>query len=238
MDHTMDKFVFGFDDNLGLPADFIGKTHLKTKSYHDIGSMVADFEAGKLTLMFIPAGTLLYIHTDYRLVAQASIGPDHKNRIKAKLVTAKNLKLADIRETALGRVNPYCTTSFWSAFIYLLRQSANGGPVRFVDTDSFEDMLGKTAEQQIDASLVWDVILNKYPAYAAKVHELALVEDLPTPVIIASEALPSALEESICHFQSADKGCFFNGFTKPDIPLINEFKENMRLANQHFNIGL
>jgi hypothetical protein len=232
----MNDFIFGFDDNLGLPNDFIGKINLKIRSYHELGTMVKDFEQGQLSMIFLPVGTLPYVKGNYTIIAQASIGQERKNTIKTKLVTAKNLKLVDIARVFLGRVNPYCTTSFWAPLIYLMHQGVAKGSIRFIDTNGFEDMLAKTAKQKIDAAMVWDVILEKYPQY--KVQELASIDNLPTPVIIAQQEIPAVLQEKVTRFCSDDKTSFFNGFTKPNLTLIHNFKDQMALAESYFNLGL
>lgn len=234
----MDELIIGFDDNLGLPQDFADKINLKTRSYHDLTRMLQDFESDSLSLAFIPAGTLPYLSVDFNIVAQASFGLEYANRLRSKLVTAKDLTLTDLVRSKLGRVNQYCTTSFWAPLIYFMGRSKQGTSIDFIDTNGFQDLLIKAADQKIDGAMVWDLILENNPDATNKVHELGTKDDLPTPIIITKSNFPDTLKNKIISFKSHDKNSFFNGFTAVDLDLINDFREQMILASKHFDLGL
>lgn len=237
--HSKKELVLGFDDNLGLPNDFSEKVNLKIKSYHEFAPMLEDFKKGKVTLIFLPVGTLPYVGHKYELIAQASFRIGGTNRIDTKLVTAKNLTLEDVSKAKIGRINPYCTTSFWALLIYLKNRCPKGTKIDFIETNGFQDLLFKIAAQEVDVAMVWDVILQNNPDATKKVHELGSHSNLPTPVIIANSPIPEKIKHAITHFKSEDPSpLFFNRFTDVDLELINTFKEQMKQASTYFNLGL
>jgi hypothetical protein len=155
-----------------------------------------------------------------------------------QLVTAKKISLPQALASKLGRVNCYCTTSFWAPLIYIMCHFANDNSVQFINTNSFQDMLFKVADQKIDSAMVWDSVLQEHPQAAGKVEALAVQDDLPTPIIIANRNIPEDLKGTLTHFKSNDKNSYFSGYIVPDLNLINHFKHQMMQANKHFNLGI
>lgn len=234
------ELTLGFDDNLGLPLVFLEQSNLKTKPYHDLSSMLSDFKNEVTQLIFTPAGTLPYINRYYELIAQASFRLGDTNRITAHLVTAGEISLSDVTESKIGRINPYCTTSFWGLLIYLLDKTKKGTTIDFIETNGFQDLLIKTANKEVDVAMVWDIVSDTNPDVAKKTHSLGIKHDLPTPVIIANTPIPESLINKITHFKSATdvENLFFNGFMEVDLDLLSGFREQMALAATHFNLCL
>lgn len=234
------ELILGFDDNLGMPLGFLEETNLKTKSYHDLSPMLEDFKNGITQLIFTPVGTLPYINCYYELIAQASFRLGETNRITTNLVTARDISLSDVTQSKVGRINPYCTTSFWGLLIYLLDKTKKGTTIDFIETDGFQDLLFKTANKEVDVAMIWNIVSNTNPDVAKKTHSLGIKHDLPTPVIIANTPIPESLKNKMTNFRSAPdaENLFFNGFAKIDLDLISGFKEQMALATTYFNLRL
>lgn len=149
----MSDLILGFDDNIGIPADFSHRTSLKVKPYHHLSQIISDFEQERLELIFIPAGTLPYLKKTYQIIAQATLGKESITRLSASYVTTKNMTLAESMHLSIGRINPYCTTSFWGLLIALMPHVPKGTSIRFLETDGFQDLFDKVASQAIDSGM-------------------------------------------------------------------------------------
>lgn len=99
-------------------------------------------------------------------------------------------------------------------------------------------MLHKTAEDIVDCSMVWDIIMQQHPQDSNKVHELFNKHDLPTPVIVSKKGVDIDIEGKLQNFISQDKAFFFNGFSKPDMQLINQFILDTQKASKFFHIEI
>lgn len=232
----MSTLLLGYDDNLGLPEDFID-IPLKTKAYHNIKQLLHDFETNKLDLAFVPAGTLPYL-TSYCTIAQATFGAEHGRHLTSILVNRTKASLSNIESSQFGRVNQYCTTSFWAPLIYFMEKSKAKDAINFIDTNGFQDLLFKVVDHTIDTAMVWNIILKDNPKATACVEELGSKNDLPTPLILGKLPIPETLKDSISNFTSNDKKAFFNGFTTVDEDLLNNFREQILAAIKHFNLKL
>ncbi|GEM_PF-4923133 len=233
----MKQLHIGYDDNLGLAADFSEKIPCTTKHYHALSELIKDFSNNTLDAAFIPVGALPYIKK-YKIISQAVLGHSHeKHSLKTYFVTVKNaLPLQKIQHLVPGRVNEYCTTSYWAPLIYLMDHVEKGTCLRFQDTHGFEDLLAKTAQGQIEGAMVWDVILQKNPALTKKTHRLFSMMNLPAPVLIAKDNFPLGVIEKINQFESQDKESFFSGFRLPEEKSIKKFQAAMRAAIKHYGL--
>ena len=233
----MKKIKIGYDDNLGLPADFTQQIECEIVSYHNLQPMLDAFADKVLDAIFTPAGSLPYVKS-YELLAQSILSIDHGISLTSKLVTTKNINVSKIMDFTIGRVNQYCTTSYWAPLIYLMDFIPEGSKLNFVDTNGFVDMLDKTANGAIDCAMVWEIILKQDPQSAAKVHELGSLSNLPSPVIICGADFPASTKEKICHFNSTDKKAFFSGFQNVNVESVNQYTDNIAKAIQFYNIKL
>lgn len=233
----MYKIKFGYDVNLGLPSDFASVLNLDAVSYFDIGKMIQDFEQKEIACMFIPAGTLPYLK-EYELIAQALFGSEKTTELRTQFVTTKKISIHNIPQLTLGRVNKYCSTSYWAPLIYLMNFLPSKTNITFKDTNGFQDMLHKTATDKLDASMVWDIILQQNANDASIVRELFEKSDIPTSVIVSHEGFSAALTDQISLFNSNDSKAFFTGFQTPDREVINQFIAAMQFAGEHFNVAI
>ena len=233
----MDKVLIGYDDNLGLPKGFSETLGCDVAPYHILTPMLEDFAEGKLSAIFIPSGTLPYVK-EYKILSQALLGPESKINLQTNFVTGEPISIEDLPNITIGRVNKYCTTSFWAPLIYLKDFLPKNTIFKFQDTNGFKDMLVKTAEKKIVSSMVWDIFLIQNPNLANKVHQLFTKDDLPCPVLCAKENFPQNLIEKINQFKSNDSQAFFNGFQTPNIPFIQSFLEDIKKASAHFAIEI
>jgi hypothetical protein len=225
---------FGFDDNLGLPAKFSAYAGVNLKSYHELGEMVEDFEKQNLSMMFIPCGTLPYLTKFYTIIAQATLGRDYNTFINVKLVTAQDLSLEQSVKNSFGRINPYCTTSYWGLLLFLMEHYPSAKTIHFIQTEGFQDLLLKTHQKAFGCGMLWDKVLEQNPLITKELKVLGEKSNLPTPVIVANTAVDSALIHRLTHFRFEEKNGFFNGFTRPNLSFINSFLEQMKKALIHF----
>lgn len=225
----------GYDDNLGLPDDFSASIGCEIQAYHDLNEMIQAFEQGSLAAMFIPAGTLPYLK-NYELLAQSLFGPQQKIVLQTNFVTVKEISISQIPQMKIGRVNQFCTTSFWAPQIYLMQFLPQNTALTFVNTNGFPDMLHKTAEEIVDCSMVWDIIMQQHPEDTDKVHELFHLANLPSPVIVGPVGGGAGVKEKLDRYISQDSRSFFRGFKAPDLGAIGEFLLAIKKAEQHFKI--
>lgn len=231
----MDRVKIGYDVNLKLAADFTEKLPCEAVSYTDINKLVADFNDEALHAIFGPAGTLLYLQ-DYNIISQALYGPQLSLTLTTNFMTAENITIPTIKNHLIGRVNRECTTSFWAPMIYLMDYLPKGTVLNFQNTESFPDMLFKTAAKEVGASMVWDIILNQHPEATSKVHQLFSKNDLPCPLMFAKSTFPAEIKQKINQFRSNDNQTFFRGFCAPDLNAIEKFKNDMQKAKGFFNV--
>ncbi len=231
------EISIGYDDNLGLANDFQTAIGCKVVPYHNLTLMLEDFEKEKLAAIFLPAGTLPYIK-EYTILSQAFFGPQNKTTLQTNFVTTQSIKIDDISKHTLGRVNQYCTTSYWAPMIYLMNVLPKDTHLKFQDTNGFPDLLHKTAQDQIACCMIWDIIMQQHPQDSKKVHELFYLDNLPSPVLISKSKFPSDITHKINQFKSKDVKAFFPGFQQPDIKSINQFLNDIQKAREFFNISL
>lgn len=231
----MNKIKIGYADNLGLPNDFADAIGCSLIAYRDLGKMFEALENQTLAAIFITAGTLPYIK-NYKIVAQSLFGPLGLLTLQSNFVSPNSISISNINHLLLGRVNQYCTTSFWSPLIYLMKILPQHTTLTFKDTDDHPDMLRKTAAKKLDCSMIWDIVLKKHPQDANKVHELFHKNDLPTPIIVSRTELPDEIKQKLITFKSVDHQSFFTGFQKPNLIAINHFIAAMQKSSQYFNI--
>lgn len=220
-------FTLGFDDNLGLPKHFSQEIPCQLMSYHDLTELTNAFSSKVLNAIFIPVGVLPYVKRPYKILAQATLGSERKTTMCSHLCSHYETDLTNISHKKWGRVNAFCTTSYWAPLVYMLNKHSDKPQLSFEDTESFEDMLDKTLSGQISYAMIWDQVLKKHPESAKNLHTLLKVEDLPTPIIIGHNRTPQSIIQALQAFYSNDPHSFFNGFTKPDERNIETFKREI-----------
>lgn len=231
----MNQIKIGYDDNLGLPSDFSSSVGCETVAYHELADMITAFKQEEIWGMFMPAGTLPYLE-EGEIVAQAIFSSQHKVVLQSNFVSTKPISMPDLPMLTLGRINPYCTTSFWAPLIHLMRVFPKDTILAFEETTGFQDLLHKTATGKIAAAMIWEFILNRTPGDAKEVHELFYKSDLPTPIIFGRPGEQSKLKEKITHYTTQDSDCFFRGFREPEPKVLEPFIADMKTASEHFQI--
>lgn len=227
----METLKFGYDDNLGLPADFAEKAGCQLAAYHNLEELIRAFESGKLDAIFIPAGTLPYLQ-HYEIAAQAILGAEKNQTLKSTVVSTHHITASDIPTLTLGAINPYCTSSYWAPMIYLMHHLPAGTKISFAYAKGFFDLLQQTAQKKMDCAMVWDVILKLKPDDAKQVQEYFSLDNLPTPVIIAKSGV--TLPSSMINYVSHDPHFFFAGFKAPELENINHFLGEVERARGYF----
>ena len=110
---SRNKIKIGYDDNLGLPGDFSEALDCELIAYHDLGNMISAFERKILFAVFVPTGTLPYL-SKYEILTQALIGIEQIPTLQTKFIALEPIAITEIPNQVIGRVNRYCTTSFWA----------------------------------------------------------------------------------------------------------------------------
>lgn len=235
----MEKIILGYDINLGLPEDFNKKINASTKGYQDLTTMVDDFNARRLDFIFIPVGTLPYLN-DYQIVSQAIFFSTGLTELTSQFITTKDINIDNVAQNTLGRVNKYCTTSYWAPMIYLMHYLPKKTVLHFQDTNGFKDLLIKTVKQEVAACMLWKIIIRQNVKLAEKAHTLFQLNSLTTPIIIANKNnhFPKKFREKINHFKTDDANSYFSGFTQPNSKSIRNFLAQIQMAVEHFDAKL
>lgn len=231
----MNTIKIGYDDNLGLPNDFAAIIGCDIVPYHELEEMIAAFRSQTIVAMFAPAGTLPYI-PEYEIIAQAALAIDQKPLLQTVCVSAKPITAAELNKAIIGRINQYCTTSFWGPQIYLMNVLEKGTSLHFKNTNGFADLLHKTALQAVDAGTVWRLTMRQHSDDADKVHELFEKDDLPAPIIVGTPNLPEEIKEKLKQFKTSDKQFAFSRFQAAELQAINEFLVAVHKTREYFNV--
>lgn len=232
---------FAFDDNLGLPGDFAQRLGCELVSFHELDQMLSAFAGGDVDAMFAPCGALPYINAPYDIIAQATFGPA-RGHVMSSLFRIPSGAAGDESLFLRGRiacVNPYCTTSYWAPMIALLERTPEGSPVNFFSAAGFDDMLFAAVDGRADGAMVWTAVADKHPDAAAKTRVLFQIDGLPTPVILARPSLDTAqkqrMRDTLASYQAADGG-FFNGFSAPEVSMVEQFHRQCVASQQHYRL--
>ena len=230
------RIKIGYDDNLGLPTDFAETIGCDIVAFHDLDKMLQSYNAKELSAMFLPVGALPYLK-NYNILSQSILSLGNKITLKTDFVSALPISIADIPQKMIGRVNQYCTTSFWAPLICFMSYFPQGTELHFINTDGFQDMLHKVAEKKIDCAMVWDIILHQNAKDANQVKILFCKDDLPSPVIIGHEGFDTAIQEKINQFRTTDKDAFFKGFQAVNQDMINSFLKDIEKVTNYFSLS-
>ncbi len=208
---------------------------------HELGELLSSFEKGHLQAAFVPVGTLPYITSEYEIVAQATLG-SCQTGLKSKLVVRSDEQEAQAATASLrlGRINQYCTTSYWAPMISLMHEPTLGTRLEFIDTNGFDDLLESVIDGRSQGAMVWDAVLRKHPDWEGQLHVRFDRKELPAPIVIVrgranleARAKLSPLLQS--NGQDRDN-LYFNGLVEPDRQQIAAFKEEMSAARKYFTV--
>lgn len=233
----MAKIRIGYDNNLGIPSDFADTVKCDVIGNGDLNQLINSFAKRDLDAVFIPVGTLPYMK-DYEIISHSLLGAGGRNTLESIFVSTRPINTKNIMNYRLGRVNKYCTTSYWAPLIYLMNYVPKDTVFKFEDTKSFQDMLHKTAEGSIDGSMVWNIILQQNKKSTDKVRFVFSKSDLPTPVIVAHPDFPAAEREKLNKFNSSDSKAFFSGFKEPNLPALQKFLTAMQQAISFYRLNI
>lgn len=232
---------FGCDDNLGLPEGFAEQVGVEIVMEHELDTLVNAFVKNELPVMLIPVGTLPYIKADYDIIAQTTFGPQNIKTLTSIFIVPKNSPVNSIESVAslkLGRVNQFCTTSFWAPMIALLDQTQPGTHLDFHNTKGFPDLLSAVNDGRVEGAMLWDIILKQHSEAASHTMEVFRLDTLPAPIIIAnktvSESDKKQLREKILAYKTSQSKAFFTHFETPDHQAILNFQQKMQTCIAHF----
>jgi hypothetical protein len=176
---------------------------------------------------------------DYKIISQSIFRGKNSSTLQSDFVTTETMDLQKITQKTLGRVNQYCTTSYWAPLLHLMNYVPKNSLIHFKNTKSFQDLLFEAAENKVDGATVWDIIIDENPNAARKVYQIFSVNNLPTPVIVAKPNFSDVeILEKINRFKTEDKTGFFAGFQKPNDGEITEFLSAIQQAIKFYNLSL
>jgi hypothetical protein len=230
-----EKIKVGYDDNLGLPSDFSVEMDCDIVPFHDLATLTDAFAKKELAIMFIPAGTLPFVK-EYEIISQSLFGVENSVTLSSIFVTTQDITITDIPNCTIGRINRYCTTSFWAPMISLMYYLPKNTKLIFKEANGFQDLLHETAKNEIDCCMIWDIYLKKNPNDAAKVRSLFTLSHLPSPIMLAQPGLGEATKQKINAFRTTDPLSLFRGFQAPVIDDLKHFMDQMKAAAEYFDI--
>lgn len=236
---------FGFDDNLGLPKNFAEALDCEVFPYHELEDLLEAFTQNKLDALFIPVGTLPYMKNDYSIVAEVTFGEKQGKVLESDFIVKSNNNIhsiEDVISATLGRVNKFCTTSFWAPQIYLYDKTPEKTKLSFKNTNGFQDMLLAVNNGRVDAAMEWSIFLDKNPEIASSMRIVFSLSTLPTPMVIIKNTFPENQKEifskKLLSFKTNDDSSFFTHFVKPNSNAISDFLTKIKNAQNHFVLNI
>lgn len=232
----------GFDDNLGLPEGFDVAIGVEAVPAHELDTLLNGLEQEEFSAVFVPVGTLPYIKGDYEILVQSVFAPTHLKTLTTVFVVPQSNTETSIESASslrLGRVNKFCTTSFWGPMVFLLDKTSPGTFLNFHDTKSFKDMLLAVNDGRVEGAMEWDIILQQNPDMASKTRELFRLGNLPAPVILVNNSLSVAEKQSLkmkmISYKTHHSKAFYTSFEEVNYSGISDFQEKMKACTQHFS---
>ena len=251
----MKRFRLAYDDNLGLPEDFLddlnrsfnsdSKIHFQAEAFHDIGELIKAFDRREIALAFLPAGCLPYLRSSYGVFAEASFGPFRPEALRSVLRTRlidSRMSLEELTSRRIGCVNRYCTTSYWAPMILLSANvSRPKSTIDFVQLDGFDDMIAAVVDGRIDGAMIWEAVMEHHPEFEGVLSNGVGINDLPAPLLIGNELLEEEIQEGLKllteNYQNSKWNGYFKALKAPDISRLQLFEKSIMHAKKVFGLG-
>jgi len=236
---------FAHDINLNFPAfdpswsDFFGESQCTPRAYFDLKRLTDDLLAGKPTAAYLPAANDYFLRADksYRGIASALTGNGAQSLTSLLVVnsTSPITTLAELKGKRLGRINGYCTTSYFAAAIFLQRHGffINDFFAEIRDVGARQKQIDAVLAGTVDATMVDADTYASLPENAAKTRVLGEVDQLPTPVVIARSDAPASFVDELKQnllSEPRDEDELFSGFIDYEETIDERFFSDAALA--------
>jgi phosphonate transport system substrate-binding protein len=233
------RITGGFDGNLDFPFDdpqwapLAREMNFAATSYVDLDTLVDGVREKLFDLSYLPSSSCYFLRrAPYTGLVSALTAITRKPQQSSLFIVAKSNPVADwkdLRGKRYGYINTYCTTSYFAPSILL---SPTGQSLtQFFNAFSvppWQGQIDAVLAGEIDATSVYEDVWMKKPENAQQTKVLARIDDLPTPPIIASNALDAELQAKIkatllAMQPAAGADALYSGFTEYNDPLMQKW---------------
>ena len=197
------KLSFAHDVNLGFPTnnprwqEFFAAHNCTPVAYADLARLTQDLKTAKLTAAFLPAANDYFLReaATYHGIATALSGKSGAATASSLLVVPRALPVTDISQLQgkrLGRINGYCTTSYFAAAILLQRHgySIKNFFSEILNVGAWQKQIDAVIAGIVDATMVDEDTWLAQPGNAVLTRVLDRVDQLPGPIVIARSDAP------------------------------------------------
>jgi ABC-type phosphate/phosphonate transport system substrate-binding protein len=236
---------FAHDINLNFPAfdpswgDFFGESQCRARAYFDLKRLTDDLFAGTPTAAYLPAANDYFLRDDkcYRGIASALTGKGAQTMRSVLVVSQTNpiTSLDELKGKRLGRINGYCTSSYFAAAIFLQRHGycIKDFFAEIRDVGAWQKQIDAVVAGTVDVTMVDADSWASLPENATTTRVLGEVDQLPTPIVIARTDAPvSFVDDLKQHLLSEPRNEdeLFSGFVDYDEATDTRFLSDAALA--------
>jgi ABC-type phosphate/phosphonate transport system substrate-binding protein len=191
---------FLIDTNLGLDVDtaywkkFFALLNLTTNQLTDLDIITKQLKEKKPIAAYIPAANFYFIKPDNNYQCIASALYACKKPVTSTVLIVKKtspiMKASNLKGAICGRINAYCTSSYFSLAIFLKREglSINSLFKDIIDVsvkpDNWQNQIDQVINGSITATMVDEGTWLKNPQNQIETKVIGRMDLLPTPLII------------------------------------------------------
>jgi len=221
------KIVFAIDQNLGLAIEdppwrrWLQKYSIVPSLYTDMKQLTEDMEKNKILLSYLPTANFFYFRNDsfYTPIANALFSATNTTKINALVIVSKKSSidtLDQLEGKTYGYIHPYCTSSYFSIALHLWRNHFSF-PHFFSsikEVGPWQAQIEAVISGEVDATTVPEDVWHKIPRNGEKTKVIAIVPNLPSPLIIVGQGIDKTLLSELKEllFSYKPSGGMFNGF--------------------------
>lgn len=242
------EITFALDYNLGLAATdpvlqaFFAKHNIDPILYKNMKTMAQELEEHKLHLAYLPAAAYFYFKKDgfYTPISNSIYSANRKTKISSLLIVSSNSSvntLSQLRGKCMGYTHPYDTHSFFAPALLLARNnySIHSFFSSMREIGASQIQIDSVIAGKVDATMVEEDIWFKLPKNSERTKIIARVEQMPSPVILASKELNQTLVKDLQQFlynykPSLTSTGLFNGFVPYEKEQMEAFFEESSQA--------
>lgn len=229
---------FAYDLNLGFRVKthawggFFARQKCGVAGCTDLASMTRGLEQHAYTACFLPAANAYFVRHDpaYRGIASATMGRSGATQTSSLLVVRRDSPAAtpaDLKGLRYGRINAYCTTSYFAPAILLERSgfAIESFFVSIRDVGAWQKQIDAVVAGIVDASMVDADTWAAKPSNALLTRVIGRVDDLPTAAVIGLAAdttfVPALTGQLLA--EPRDPNALFSGFAPYQTDLVQSF---------------
>ena len=242
------KFIY--DSNLGFPIgqdiwqDFFTQGHCSVFGTNNIELMSQNLGSDSDLFAYIPVVCLYNLRKipNIQGLVSATTGKSGSPTTSSVLIVKQEVhleNLADLGGKTYGRINQYCTSSFFAPSLYL---SDNG--FRFQDffgkvidvpvrPGNWQNQIDQVISGVVDATMVDENTWLSNPKNAEQTKIIGRIDGLPCPIIVSKSIVSTQFLDSLREMLFAsqrDTSAMFSGFIPYTGDSINTFFEKISTA--------